>query len=56
MYLENNLVLKEKFERYLGPTNDNEVRIIFDEGMSALSKKFNLIDRHIHSLCVLKQS
>ena len=39
MLLENNLVLKEKFEcGYLGPTGEEEVRIILAKGMPALTK------------------
>jgi creatinine amidohydrolase len=39
MALENNLVLKDKFEPgYLGPTTDKEIGIILDKGMPALTK------------------
>jgi creatinine amidohydrolase len=39
LLLENSLVLKEKFEcGYLGPTGKNEVRIILEKGMPALTK------------------
>jgi creatinine amidohydrolase len=39
MTLENHLVLKEKFEHgYLGPTTENEVRIITEKGMPALTQ------------------
>lgn len=39
MALENNLVLKDKFEPgYLGPTTDKEVGVILEKGMPALTK------------------
>jgi len=39
MALENNLVLKDKFEPgYLGPTTEKEVSIILEKGMPALTK------------------